>query len=90
MSLPFSPTSAHSLAGKPDTVEVGLRDAEIVKLAHGVRLQIDADAERAHLAHRFEYDAWHADLVERQCRRQPANAAAGNNYWIIRHRLDPI
>ena len=67
-----------------------MRDAEIVNLAHSVRLQIDAYAERAHLAHRFEYDAWHVDLVERKRRRQPANAAAGDNYQIIRHTLDPI
>ena len=67
-----------------------MRDAEIVNLAHGVRLQVDADAERAHLAHRFEYDTRHADLVERKCGRQPANAAAGDDYLIIRHALGPI
>jgi ATP dependent DNA ligase domain len=43
---------------------VGLRDAEIVNLAHGVRLLIDAYAKGMHLAHRFEYDAWHADFGE--------------------------
>jgi hypothetical protein len=43
-----------------------------------------------HLAHRFEYDAWHTDLVERKCHCQPANAAAGDDYGIIRHTLDPI
>ena len=78
------------LGGQADAVEVGLRDAEIVKLAHGVRLHVDADAERAHLAHRFEYDTGHADLVQRQCRRQPANAAAGDDDLIIRHTLGPI
>jgi hypothetical protein len=67
-----------------------MRDAEIENLAHSVRLQIDANAERAHLAHRFEYDAWHTDLVERKCRCQPANAATGDDYWIIRQPLDPI
>ena len=66
--------------GQAHAIEVGLRDAEIVNLAHSVRLQIDAYAERAHLAHRFEYDARHADLVEGKRRCQPANAAAGDNY----------
>ena len=85
MSLPLSPTSAHSFAGRPTRSRSALRDAEIVELAHGVGLQIDADAERAHLAHRFEDDAGHADLVQRQGRRQPANAAAGDDHKIVRH-----
>jgi hypothetical protein len=38
--------------------------------------------------HRFEYDARHADLVERKRHCQPANAAAGDKNWMIRHTLD--
>ena len=64
MSLPLSPTSAHSFAGRPTPVEILLGDPEIVELAHGVGLQIDADAERAHVPHGFEDDAGHADLVK--------------------------
>jgi hypothetical protein len=37
---------------------------------------------------RFEYDGGHADLVERNCHREPADAAAGDKYWIIRRALD--
>jgi hypothetical protein len=46
-------------------------------------LQIDADAERAHVAHRFEDDARHADLMQRERGREPADAAAGNDHAII-------
>ena len=88
MSLPFNPTSAHSRAGRP-TGRGRLGDPEIIKLAHGIRLQVDADAEWAHLG-ALEYDTRHADLVERKCRCQPANAAAGDDYLIIRHSLGPI
>ena len=80
---PFLGRQAHA-------VEVGLREAEIVELAHGVGLQIDADAERAHLADRFEDDAGHADLVQRQRCRQPADAAAGDDDAIFRSWLGPI
>lgn len=37
-------------------IEIALGDAEIVEFAHGIGLQIDADAERAQCAHRFERD----------------------------------
>ena len=77
------------LGRQADAVEVGLRDAEVVELAHGVGLQVDADAERAHLAHRLEHDAGHADLVQRQRRRQPADAAAGDEDWICWSRFGP-
>ena len=85
MSLPLRPTSAHSLRRQAHAIEIGLRDAEIVEFAHGIGLQIDADAERAHLAHRFEDDARHADLMQRQRRRQPADAAAGDEYGVIHY-----
>ena len=46
-------------------VQVRLGEAEIAEFAHGVRLQIDANTERAHIADRFEYDAGNANLVQR-------------------------
>ncbi len=61
-----------------------------IELAHRIGLQIDADAERAHVPDGFEDDAGHADLVERQGCRQPADAAAGDDYKIIRHTPSPI
>ena len=73
------------LCGQADLVEVRLGDAEVVKLAHGVRLQVDADAERAHLAHRFEDGARHADLMQRERGGEPADAAAGDDHAIIGH-----
>ena len=73
-----------------DPVEILLRYAEIVEFAHRVGLQIDADAERTHLADRLEHDARHADLMQRQGRRQPANAAAGDYHRKVRHTQDPV
>jgi hypothetical protein len=74
-----------AVRGQTDAVEVGRRDAEIVKLAHGVGLHVDADAERAHLAHRLEDDAGHADLVQRQGGGEAADAAAGDENGSIGH-----
>ena len=82
MSLPFKPDQRPFLGRQADAVEIGFGDAEVVELAHGIGLQIDADAERAHLAHRLEDDAGHADLVERERGRQAANAAAGDDHAI--------
>ena len=73
------------LRGQADAVEVGLAEAEVVELAHGVGLQVDADAERAHLAHRLEHDAGHTDLVQRERGREPADAAARNKDWFVGH-----
>ena len=63
-------------------------DAEVVELAHGVGLQIDADAERRASRDRLEDDARHADLVQRQGRRQSANPAAGDEHRMIGHAMD--
>ena len=73
------------LGGQTDAIEVGLRDAEVEELAHRIGLQVDADAQRAHVAHRLEDDAGHADLVQRQGRRQPADAAAGDEYGVVHY-----
>ena len=64
--------------GQADLVELRFRDAEVIELAHGVGLQVDADAKRLHLAHGLEHHARYADLVKREGRRQPADPAAGN------------
>jgi hypothetical protein len=72
------------LGGQADPVEIALADAEVVQLAHGVRLHVDADAERAHLPHRLEDDAGHTDLVQRQRRGEAPDAAAGDDHRIVR------
>ena len=73
-----------------DAVEIGFGDAEIVELAHGIGLHIDADAERPHLAYRLVDNAGHADLVEREGHRQAANAAAGDDDTITHTRGPPV
>ena len=77
------------LRRQANLVEIGRADAEIVKLAHRIRLQVDADAERAHLAHRLEDDGAHADLMERERGGQPADAATGDKYRSVRHAALP-
>jgi hypothetical protein len=52
-------------------------------------LQIDADTKRAHFPDRFQYNAGHANLVEREGCCQPTNAATGDHN-IGRHKRDPI
>ena len=76
--------------GQAHLIELALGDPEIVELAHRIGLHIDADAERAHLARRFEHHAGHADLVQRQGRRQSADAAAGDEHGAFRHAFGPI
>ncbi len=49
-----------------------------------MRQDVDADAERAHVAHRLEDNTGDANLVQRERRRQPANAAAGNDHALTR------
>ena len=66
-------------------VELVLANAEIVELAHGVGLQIDADAQRPHLPHGLVDHAGHADLVEGQCGRQSADTAAGDDHRVFCH-----
>ena len=68
-----------------DAIEVPLRNAEVVEFPHRIGLQVDADAQRSHLAHRLEHDARHADLMQGERRRQPADAAAGDEYGIVCH-----
>jgi len=50
--------------------------AELGQPAHGVRQQVDADAERFDLGRRFEHAAGHSGAMQRKRERQPADAAA--------------
>lgn len=71
--------------GQADAVEVGFGDAQILEFLHRIGLQVDADAERAHLARRLEHHAGHADLVQRQRGGQPADTAAGDEDGMACH-----
>ena len=71
--------------GHADLVELRFRDAEVIELAYCVGLQVDADAERFHLAHGLEHRARHADLMKGQGRGQPANPATGNEHLRFSH-----
>jgi hypothetical protein len=51
-------------------------EAERRQLAHGVRQEGDADAERLHLGHALVHAAGEAALVERQREGQPSDPAA--------------
>src|SRR5476649_1480589 len=53
-----------------------LLQAELRQFAHGMRQEVDADAERHHLRHRFEDAARDAGLVQAERQRQPADTAA--------------
>ncbi len=55
-----------------------VHQAELDQFAAGVRQHVDADAERLQFAHAFEDAARHADLMQAERQRQPADAAAGN------------
>ncbi len=63
-----------------DGVEQLVVEAEVVQLAHGIGLQVDADAQRLQLGHGLEDDARHADLVQREGERDAADAAAGDQH----------
>ena len=54
--------------------------AEFDQLAHRMRQHVDADAERSQLRHALEYARGNADLVQAERQRQPADAAAGDEY----------
>ena len=69
----------HQFPGlQPDGVELLWPDPELVELSHGVRLQVDADAERLEVPHGFQHETRHPDLMQGQCDTQSSNAAPGN------------
>ncbi len=53
-------------------------DAERVERRQGIGSHLQADAGLAEFGDLFENDAAEALARQRQCRREPANAAAGN------------
>ena len=63
-----------------DAIETLRSDAEIVELADGIGLEVDADPERLRIPHGLEDDAGHADLVQRERGGEAADAAAGNEH----------
>jgi hypothetical protein len=69
-----------------DCVQVAGTDVELVELAHGVRLKVDADAERFQLRDGLEHDARHADLLQRESNAESADTATGNDHGQIGHR----
>ena len=57
-----------------------LLQAEFAQLAHGMRQQIDADAERQHVGSGLEHARRDAGLVQAERQRQPADAAADDQH----------
>ena len=52
--------------------------SELDQLAAGMRQYIDADAKGFKYRNAFEHAHRHADLMQAQCERQPADPATGN------------
>ena len=57
---------------------------QVVELAHGIGLQVDAHAQRLQIRHRLVDHAGHADLVQREGQGQAADAAAGDQHGELR------
>src|SRR5712671_239293 len=57
-----------------------VEQAEFDQLAHRVRQHVDADAERLQFGDALEYFGRNADLMQAERQRQPADAAAGDEY----------
>src|ERR1700738_2273140 len=55
-----------------------VEQAELDQFAHRVRQHVDADAERLQFGHALEYFGGNANLMQAECPRQPADAAAGD------------
>src|SRR4030095_12802361 len=69
----------HKFPGlQPAGTEVIGPKPELVELTHGVRLHVDADAERLEVAHGFQHETRHTDLMQGQCDTQSSNAGTGN------------
>jgi hypothetical protein len=61
-----------------DGVQYRRSDPELLELPYGVRLKVDANAERADVGHRLEHNAGDANLVKGEGDTESADAAAGN------------
>src|SRR5690606_15395289 len=68
-----------------DSVERFLAEAQLIKLANGIGLDVDTDAQRFDLRDGLEHEAGHADLMQGQREAQAANASTGDQYWRIGH-----
>ncbi len=73
------PRAVHERLGRDGAPAQVVEQPERVELAHGVRQQVDADAERAHLAGGLEHVDLDTDLVEPERGREPADAAADHH-----------
>ena len=60
-----------------------VEQAEFDQFAHRMRQHVDADAERLQLGHAFEHFGGNADLVQAERQRQPADAAACDEYGHV-------
>lgn len=67
-------------AAHADLRQHGVVQPQIEQLAHRIRLQIDAQAQRCELSNRLEDPTGHADLVQRQRRSESADATAGDQH----------
>ena len=63
--------------------------AELDQFAHRMRQHVDADAERPQLGHAFKNPGRNADLVQAERQRQPADAAARDEYGHVTPLLLP-
>ena len=84
--MPFSPTSAHSRACKPIVSSSVGTQPKLVQLAHGVRLKVDADAERLQIRDGFEHQTGHADLLQGEGDAEAADSATGDEYGQVGHQ----
>jgi hypothetical protein len=55
-----------------------IQQTQLDQFAHRMRQHVDADAERLQRGDAFEYFGRHADLMQAERQRQPADAAAGD------------
>ena len=62
-----------------------LLQAELAQLAHGMRQQVDADAQRQHVGRGLEHARRDAGLVQAERQRQPADAAAHDQNVGVTH-----
>src|SRR5262249_30362685 len=57
-----------------------IEQPELDQFAHGMRQHVDADAECPQLRHALDHPGGHADLVQAERQRQPANSATCDQY----------
>ena len=75
--MPSRRTSATSRVSTPIAANSSAQ-SEVVQLAHGVRLEVDAETERPQLGRRLVDPDGNADLVARQGHRESGDPTAGD------------